>query len=228
MMRMKKFLSLIVFPFLLTGCVLFSRQLPPEITPEKVSAKYTYKNYISHFPQKISAAPCLGESQLLVIPVWFNDSSNYILESKRDVIKGDIETAYFGTSNDTGWESVSSFYKKDSFNNVTIEGMVSDWFECDRPSSMYYQDTTNQTTQLVEDAVTWFKTNNPDVDPKDFDKDGDGYLDGVVLIYAAPNYQSLGNKKAENLWAYCYWTGLNSNSNNPKVSAYLWASYDFM
>ena len=224
---MKKLLSLLTIPFLLSGCSLFMKQLPPEITPEKVSAKYTYKDYMSHFPQKISSSPCLGESHLLVIPVWFTDSDNYIALSKKENVRNDISLAYFGTENDVGWESVTSYYKEDSFNNISLTGHVSEWYECSRPASYYYEDSGSVTTDLVIEAVNWFKGNHPDIDVKDFDKDDDGYLDGVVLIYAAPDYQSLQIKQ-ENLWAYCYWTGLKNNMENPNVSAYFWASYDFM
>ncbi len=83
---------------------------------------------------------------------------------------------------------------------------------------------------LVESATNWYFTNNPSESRKDYDRDGDGYLDGVMLIYGAPDYATLGNNDYDNLWAYCYWLQDTSNNNNtnPGPNVFFWASYDFM
>lgn len=223
MKTIKTLITLFVTSLLLSGCA----SLPPNIEPDTSYAKYNYKQLIDSYPIKKSATPSVGESKLLVIPVWFNDSSTYIKPERRSVIREDIRKAYFGYEEDIGWESVSTFYKKDSFNKATISGEVSAWYDCDKLSTYYYEDKDDKTAKLVLEAVNWYKINNPTVDMKDFDKDKDGYLDGVILIYAAPNHQSLKIDQ-DNLWAYCYWTRLSGNVESPVANAFFWASYDFM
>ena len=223
MKTIKTLIKLLATSLLLSGC----STLPPEITPESSYAKYNYKQLIDTYPIKKSATPNTGESKLLVIPVWFNDSETYIKADKRSVIRDDIRKAYFGFEEDIGWESVSTYYQKDSFGKASISGEVSSWYECDKMSTYFYEDNDDRTAKLVLEAVQWYKVNNPTVDMKNFDKDSDGYLDGVVLIYAAPNHQSLKIDQ-DNLWAYCYWTRVSSNVNAPTANAFFWASYDFM
>jgi len=224
---MKKgvFVSLILFASCLSAC---SVKLPPAKEPTQVQTRFTYRDFYQHASQNLSVSPNKGETNLLVIPVWFNDSSNYILEASKENVRNDIQKSYFGTSSDVGWESVSSFYKKDSFNKISIVGTVSGWYECGKSSSYYYVDTNNsKTVNLVKDAVNWYELNNPEVDIKQYDKDSDGYLDGVMLIYAAPDCQALKNNN-ENMWAYCYWTESSPDVENPQANVFFWASYDFM
>ena len=41
-------------------------------------------------------------------------------KSLRDKLKENIEQTFFGASDETGWESVSSFYKKSSYNKLNL------------------------------------------------------------------------------------------------------------
>ena len=173
----------------------------------------------------------MGAANILVIPVWFTDSGNYISTGKKDAIKADIETAYFGTNEETGWRSVKSFYEEESHGALTLTGTVSGWYSAGNNSSYYGQDDgyVTKTTTLVRNATDWyFNTYNTSDKRKNYDKDGDGFIDSVMLIYAAPDHQALGNKNLDNLWAYCYWLGGTSSTRNPNPNVFFWASYDFM
>ena len=179
----------------------------------------------------LSSTPSVGEANIVVIPVWFTDSGNYITNSGKTKVREDIQKTYFGSNSDTGWRSVKSYYEEESHGALTLNGVVSDWYTCNQ-TSKYYGNTEygqDRTVDLVKTVSNWYFTQNPSKSRKDFDKDGDGYLDGVMLIYAAPDSQA-GGTSYENLWAYCYWvqdTSLNS-TNNPGANAFFWASYDFM
>ena len=83
---------------------------------------------------------------------------------------------------------------------------------------------------MVTKAAKWYFDNNSSDSRRNYDKDGDGYLDGVMLIYGAPDYSCLENDNYSNLWAYCYWVQEESekNTTNPGSNAFFWASYDFM
>ena len=200
---------------------------------EAQHASSTYKNVFKNHIYTLSSTPAVGEANIIVVPVWFQDSNGFIATSYRNKVREDIENAYFGTNEETGWRSVKTYYEEESHGALTYNGIVTDWYECGKRYSYYGNDdeATTKTKALVAEVTDWYFTQNPSVSRKDYDKDGDGYLDGIMLIYAAPDY-SAGHayQNYENLWAYCYWLQDSSakNVNNPGTNAYFWASYDFM
>ena len=186
----------------------------------------TYQDFAKNSYYGLSVCPSTGNPKLLVIPIWFTDSSDYILYP--DNVKDDIETAFFGNEEDTGWHSVSSYYDADSFGTVHLEGVVTPWYECGYSSEHYYVDNDYRTESLLKKAIDWYKS-YLDVDTlSSFDTDKDGYLDGVMMVYGAPDQAALGNNDASNLWAYTSWTLSASSTFNPTVNAFFWSSYDFM
>ena len=219
----------------LTGCSRIFRLITniggrEELTTlNKTKMQYTYKDYLKNNVFDMDGAPSTGDVKLLVIPVWFTDSSNYIkTEAKKTTLRQDIQKAYFGTANDTGWNSVASYYATESNGKLNLTGTVSNWYECGYSSSYFY-DSESKTVNLVSDAVNWYKTSTGKSSLTEYDSDKNGYLDGVMLIYASPDYATMKNDNAKNMWAYCYWLqNKNPNTNNPTPNVFFWASYDFM
>lgn len=202
----------------------------------KTSLDYTIMDFNQHnWYGGSDYCPTIGNPNILVIPVWFTDSGTYI--SNKDNVRSDIETAYFGSEEETGWHSAKSYYESLSKGRLSIGGTVSDWYECgvsSKTASAYEADYDSQgnfsdpTGDLVQDAADWYFANNPEEKRTDYDSDGNGYLDGVVLIYGAPDYYSAGEYESNNLWAYCYWTEETASKSSPKANVFFWASYDFM
>ena len=204
--------------------------LPPNsITAYK--GLYNYMDFVKNNVYAISSTPCVGEAHILVIPIWFNDSSSFIASSKRDDIKKDIESVYFGTNAETGWRSVKTYYEEESHGALTITGKVSSWYEINQSYQSYTVDTAGErTSALVKQATDWYFTNNPTDSRTNYDKDKDGYLDGVMCIYAAPDQTALNKESYTNLWAYCFWIqdSKAKSVTKPGANAFFWASYDFM
>ncbi|NLV29201.1 MAG: hypothetical protein GXY57_03495 [Erysipelotrichaceae bacterium] len=198
---------------------------------QKTELAYTYSDYIENNVYSLDNAPSIGTAKLLVVPVWFNDSSTYITsESRKANVHSDIERAYFGTPEETGWHSVKSFYEEQSKGALTVEGTVTDWYEVGQNSSYFYTkyDGGDRTSSLVTTVVNWFFNNNPSESKSDYDRDDNGHLDGVMLIYGSPDSQVMPSA-GDNMWAYCYWLqGSPGSVNNPTPNVYFWASYDFM
>ncbi len=209
---------------------------PPADEISANPASCNYSDFVENSAYPISSTPSKGNAKILVIPVWFTDSTNFITSDKRENVRSDIEKVYFGSSSDTGWHSVKSYYEEESLGTLTLTGTVSDWYECGKSYSKYGKETPNSessvpnTSALVETATEWYFTNHSSESKKDYDCDHDGYLDGVMLIYAAPDYDTLNRSSYDNLWAYCFWVQdyAAQNVNNPGVNAFFWASYDFM
>ena len=207
---------------------------PPPGDTNANRASYKYSDYVKNNVYRISSTPSTGNARLLIIPIWFNDSSNFINESKKENVRSDIEKTYFGSNSDTGWRSVKSFYEEESLGALTLSGTVSAWYECNKSYTYYGKDEPNsesgvpKTSALVESATNWYFSNHTSEKKTDYDCDNDGYLDGVMLIYAAPDYDTLNRDSYDNLWAYCFWIQDEKNIANPTVNAFFWASYDFM
>lgn len=200
------------------------------------SASSNYSDFVENSVYALSCTPSKGNAHLLIIPVWFTDSTSFITSEKKESVRSDIEKVYFGTSEEVGWQSVKSFYEEESLGSLTMTGTVSEWYECGQKYTYYGSDDSNETSgvpktsALVEKATKWYFDNHSSENRRDYDGDGDGYLDGVMLIYAAPDYDTLNNDRYDNLWAYCYWIQdyTVQNPSNPSVNAFFWASYDFM
>lgn len=203
-------------------------------TSEKTKMNYTYKEYSKNSVYQTSVCPSVGNVKLLVIPVWFSDSEEVtgIKLENRNKVKEDIRKTYFGTETETGWNSVKTFYETEStvddVNLLTLDGTVSDWYEVDKQSQVYGRADSATTTDLVKKAADWYFANNPSDSRTNYDSDKDGLLDGVMLIYAAPDYRSSREAEFTNFWAYCYWARSAKNVASPNVDTYFWASYDFM
>lgn len=198
---------------------------------EKTKIERTFDDYIDNNVFTIDNVPHYGTPKLLVIPTLFTDSSNYIPSSYQDNVRNDIELAFNGTEAETGWQSVKTYYSTLSGGQFVPTAVVTDWYNSgyssSRAGSEYYgEDTTNT---IVENATNWYFNNNPSEKRTDYDYNGDGYIDGVMIIYAAPNYYNENvSYDYTNFWAYCYWLQDYPNVNNPVPNAYFWCSYDFM
>lgn len=243
---MKKKLSFLVLAALstttLTGCTFFDllsivtseessipvASIDGDGAKDKQELNYTIKDLVDHSYYSISITPTVGNPKLLVLPIAFSDSSDFITSQDRTTISSQLQKAVFGTKAETGWHSVASYYKEESYNKCVITGEVAPWYQ----SKMRYNDVTDskKTVSLVESAVDYWKSNNPDK-IKDFDSDNDGYLDGVIAVYGGPNYGAddlHGHPENSNMWAYTSWTSKSKNTANPNVKNFIWASYDFM
>ena len=195
----------------------------------KTTLSYTYKDFAYNNIANVDNAN-YKTTHALIVPVWFTDSNNYI--SNKKAVRDDIEKAYLGTNEETGWRSVKTFYEEEGRGRYTLTGFTTDWFECNLPSRNYYsgQLGSSRVETLVKSAVKWYKTTYGVEDMKGFDADSNGYIDAVVLIYGAPDYGATENYNASNMWAYTSWLcdEKNRSYDDPGANAFFWASYDFM
>lgn len=208
------------------------------------SVPTTYENLVKHSVFYESAIPTsVKKSKYLVLPVWFKDSASLIKtgESKESIL-ANITTAFSGTTEETGWNSVKTFYETESGGKKEFVFTIADWYDCDVQSRNVAGDQNNNyvaenTENIIYKAINNFFKEYPTENRKDYDSDGDGYLDAVAVIYAIQDYKSddfnfdsyYGGGSHSNLWAYVYWFQEKSyqNVNYPGPNAYLWASYNF-
>ena len=236
---MKKFFYVFIFvlPFILTSCSNafeeFSKYTNDSDNYEYIegdgyykpsSLNIDYQEILQDWPynskEKQITMKSVGEQKLLVIPVDFNNKSCSSLKLGCDVIHTQISNAFFGTDSKNAFYSVASYYNTSSFGKLHIHGKVADWYH-----SSYDIETVRNDKDLVDDivkaAINDYKSNNDDI--RDFDTDGDGYIDSVALIYAH-EYEN----KNSSFWAYESSVIMNADVENPQPRSYIWASYQYM
>ncbi len=211
---------------------------------EPVYSTYNYKDYDRYefydsVDWALNYSPSVTSAKYLIVPIWFTDSDDFIDIDYRENVRQDIEKAYLGTEEETGWESVKTYYAKDSFGKLEIDGVVTDWYPCQYSYKDFCEENSgiSMTRNLVLQVYTWYKKNNGNAPLLDFDRDTDGFIDSVILIYGALDQYGLyysgvdtGKENNGNMWGYTYWAadGNKCNRYNPGPNAFFWASYDFM
>lgn len=225
MKNISKYLILSLAVVSLAAC----NSSPSSKTPfegEATKLAYSLDDYSDNGAYNTPNCPTTGSPKILVIPVWFTDSGNYLTSADaKSNVKTDIERCFFG--NDTGWHSVASYYKEESNGRLNLTGTVTDWYECGYPSS-HAAASVGIINTIVQNASDWFFENNPGEKKTDYDLDKNGYIDAISLIYAAPDYAT-ADQDVNNLWAFCYWIQTTTaNVAQPAPNTYFWSSYDFM
>lgn len=236
----KKFnlLSLILLPFILTSCNNVTSFVPYEhfyndspferiendnylkIDEYKGVSYLNNNNLVETIPSYKDSfesgdiehcLSALGDIELLVIPVDFID---YKLDIDKETSIRNISNAFFGDPSTNKWESVASYYNKSSYGRLRINGKVSDWFTYEDKTYEELKDSS-VSSKLVGDikdkAVGWYKENYDDFDR--FDKDKDGEIDALYLIYSCPPITTI--EATSFFWAYVIY------DKNPVA----WSSY---
>lgn len=209
-----------------------SEYIDPSLNYTLESSKEYYyavnKNsiYDKHTPLTV------GTNKILVIPVVIKGYEKYASDS----MKEKINKAFFGTTSDTGWQSVKSYYELSSYNRLKIEGTVTDWYECGLSTSEVYaknNPTYNDggTYTILDGAINWAKKQGINLD--EYDIDDDGYIDSVWIIYSCPSLVKIDGLSNDNnpFWAFTFWDYTKrgkGTKTNPVQNTYAWASFDFM
>lgn len=138
--------------------------------------------------------PSIGNPKVLVIPVLFSG------ETVPNNLVSNLQTAFFGTSEMTGWESLTSYYYKSSYGKLNITGTVLEPYNTGKKTS-YYDNLYNQYLEdldayynyetdiypyspeyeIIKDALEYYDSQ---INYADYDSNNDGYIDSIYIVYA--------------------------------------------
>lgn len=158
-----------------------------------------------------------GRQKLLVVPVQLRGATQWTSN-----MLSRLETAFFGTSDETNyWESVSSYYSKSSYEKLTLEGEVIDPIQLNFSASQL--SSYNRLTDIISDyIVPAFDQQVDNQIKQEYDQDKDSYIDATIFVYSNPY-------DGDAFWAWVwYLQDQNASISNPSVGNYMWASYEFM
>ena len=156
---------------------------PPAITIEKhLRPAYSSSSFgesgtgPSYSPSYAASYPTSGAINVPVILIYYTDAgSTYTKAEITDVIFGDTTSPTYGSAKDY-FDEVS--YSALTFSDTHI---VVDWVQSDSGHNYYgYANGAVRAAELVLEAVTKADT---DIDYSLYDNDGDGEVDGVVIVH---------------------------------------------
>lgn len=181
----------------------------------------------------------VGTFNYLVVPIEFSDYA--INQTQLDK----LNKAFNGTTTETGWQSVQSYYQTSSYGKLNMSFEVYDKFTAPNDSAYYEKYSKSLTVDgqsfdqtgdalLLEQVMAWLE---PRVDLTKYDYDKDGVLDGIWLIYSAPVVYGTEDASSSSADDSIYWAYVTTYYKADNVTAtydgldlgyYLFAGFDFM
>ena len=166
-----------------------------------------------------SGLPSVGSYDVLVIPVEIKDypfPSNYLTN---------LNLVFNGSSFETGWESVSSYYYKSSFGKLDLNFQITSKYITQNQKN-YYQNYDDMGDQYA--IVEALRGLDSQIDYSHYDYNVDGLIDSVIFIYSV-DY----NYDVNPWWAWVYAAQFGEAKNITTLDGksfeyYMWASYAFI
>ena len=163
--------------------------------------------------------PSVGDVNMLVIPIAFNNSPEYDLSR--------IATAFNSTNGETGWYSLKEYYQEVSYGKLNFNAVIMEPYQTNEDYDFSKAETGVDDYRFFLNAITYY---DDLIDYRDFDQNDDGCIDCVYLIYLAPiDYD--GTYPNDMYWAYVYEYVEEEQEavtfDGLYLDYYLWASYEF-
>lgn len=188
---------------------------------EVVNPKYTMRQNSEN--QGWNTLNSTGTQKMLIVPVHLSGESETWTSKKLS----NIEKAFFGKASETSWHSVSSYFDESSYGNLHLIGEVAPVFESSYSESDLLSYTSRIKNPPCSDLIANEYSSSSSLSNekrKEYDQDGDGYIDATVFIYLPKQTKS----NADAFWAWCYASSNTASTSKPVVNNYMWASYDFI
>ena len=189
-----------------------------ESTLNTLETRQTINQYeVQSFGQ--SGLPSVGSYDVLVIPVEIKDypfPTDYLTN---------LNLVFNGSSFDTGWESVSSYYYKSSFGKLDLNFQISSKYITENNKS-YYQNYDDMGDQYA--IVEALRALNSQIDYSHYDFNQDGLIDSVIFIYSVEY-----NYDVNPWWAWVFAAQFGeaeviTTLDGKSFEYYMWASYAFL
>ena len=194
---------------------------------------YTYKDFSKIDTLDGGSMPSLGNSKVLVIPVEFTNvkfDNPDTVEDEAELARRVMNEAFFADTEDTPWESLASYYRKASYGKLNITGKVTPVYTYNRSDADIRDSENGIATTIANAAVEYFKSTG-EINAQEFDSDGDGYIDGVELIYVTTHGtpSSTQDEGANQIW-WNYTTNCSAGANvkSPVAHRMFWSRYDYL
>ena len=190
----------------------------------------------------------------LVVPVDFTDYPASGLPKGEEGTVADLEAAVFGEAEETRWHSLRSYYEATSYGQCHVTGEVVDFFHTGVTAREFAKGATfgkehtldgegfagtsgtNVTRLLVAAITSLYKEGGSrygELDLNDYDANGDGYIDSVLMIYSCEPHvrDNEGVIDDDLFWAFRWNARVDPTYDEddellyPGADGFFWASY---
>lgn len=205
---------------------------PTGVMEKQVYDEATFDN--KNLQQKMEACediiglPSTGTHNALVVPVQFKGDT--ITQTQLN----NLNVAFNGTSAQTGWESVKTYYQKSSYGKLNLTFDIQTVYQADNNAAYYknygeqtfttddgYQYTLTGSDIILQEVLAYYEDI---LDLTKYDTNGDGCIDAVYLIYS----ESVDWVDSDFYWAYVTWYYGENQYDGLDAYYYLFAGFDFM
>jgi immune inhibitor A len=130
----------------------------------------------------------MGDHKAIMLLADFQDVTH---------LAGNNQSKYdaFANANGSSDRSLRTFYYVNSAGNYTVNTTVVDWVTM--PHNLSYYTTSSGENQIAVDAAN---AANSAVDFSQFDEDGDGYVDNLIVVHAGNDQAVTGN--TSDIWSF--------------------------
>lgn len=113
-----------------------------------------------------------------------------------------------------GANSLANYYLAQSDGLFTVEGGVYGWIKLPHPESYYgaddpvggHDNINGPAWRIVKDAIAQAEVQGIKINYKDFDKDGDGFVDSLMVIHAGAGQEGGGGVQGNDaIWSHSWY-----------------------
>jgi len=160
---------------------------------ERIDLEQGFYTYYEHgLYRNYPKVKSKGDLKILVIPVWFTDSSSYFNttvtdfngKTQKEQVIEDLNAAMFGDNLRKNEHTLKSYYYDESFGELNITGKVSDWYNSSYSSSTNFFSNSNARSSILKDAYDWYFSSSTESE-EDYDL--------VALSYGSNHYGEASN-----------------------------------
>ncbi len=131
-----------------------------------------------------------GTLNTLVIPIAWQDQPESRSDEAYASFRSEMGRVMDENGNITDYSdgladgrmSVSGYFDAASYGKLTVNSFVTDWY--DAPYDFAVMESQMPDDLFLQDMMTWLYETYPDMDWSQFDRDGNGYFDSVILLNA--------------------------------------------
>jgi M6 family metalloprotease-like protein len=187
---------------------------------------------------EVVGLPSTGQIKTLVFAVDFSDHT----QANAGITLADLELAFNGTPDEVDYESVRSYYRKSSVNQLDLSADIYGFYRAEYPSTWYEdeyeklyatdifgnyiydeEDLIYPDSLLIGELLSYY---DEAINYADYDTNHDGYIDGLYIVYTTPVSFDNGS---DLWWAYQDTYAYEGNQFDAVEPYYfVWGGSDFL
>ncbi len=159
---------------------------------ERYAGAVTLKELLPH-----ATLDALGESHALVVPVVWADQPENATEENLALYRAALGRVMDTAGNVTDYSvsdgrefSLSEYFDIASYGKFRLSSFLTDWYHAEEDfAQMEYAAIEKY---YADSIVQWVKETYPDLDWSQYDRDGDGYIDSLLIINSGVSADGYG------------------------------------